>query len=419
MNDITLTVEQQQAKRTIENAEPGIILLEGLPGTGKTTILKSLNLGGKVALCAMTALAANNLAQAFNGQGTSTFHSYFQMYPWIDEESGGKTYTSTLSDDGLRTGKPLATHVVDEVSMLSSRNYNTVYSPEYQDMIKQAGFKVILVGDRMQLPPPRADNDAVFEDGDKSATVFLTEVVRHGGVIVELAHEIRRKSSHAVLGILDQSPLRVISRDSLKKEMEDTDTYYLAWTNKAADSIGRGYIQEPLYRPVGRFREWQGDLTTTFKEGELSQLATVKPWMNGKVDIGIPLFDGLIFHLATDYSTGIQFVSADKATIEQFQFRQEAVRLLIQRGGLGEVSEMYGIDLTQKKKAWFLWHSINDVVWVLRPHRSMTVHRSQGQTLGKVIIDVPDIAKCRDTATLKRLVYTALTRAKDEVILLY
>jgi len=47
----------------------------------------------------------------------------------------------------------------------------------------------------------------------------------------------------------------------------------------------------------------------------------------------------------------------------------------------------------------------------------MTVHKSQASTYHTVILDVKDAMKDRDTKERQRLLYTAVTRASNNLIL--
>jgi len=56
--------------------------------------------------------------------------------------------------------------------------------------------------------------------------------------------------------------------------------------------------------------------------------------------------------------------------------------------------------------------------WVdLRAAYSCTINKSQGSTYRKVFIDLDDIKRCRTPNTVARLMYVAVSRASEQVIM--
>ena len=140
-SDIELSEKQKEAVRTIN--ENNITIITGGPGTGKTTILKTVielyeGKNKKIVLSAPTGRAAKKMTEA-TGKEASTLHRLLCI---------GK-----LDDDGIYDknsdyrGEPIDADliVVDELSMVDMFLMNYLLNCIYQ------GTKLILVGDIDQL----------------------------------------------------------------------------------------------------------------------------------------------------------------------------------------------------------------------------------------------------------------------------
>jgi energy-coupling factor transporter ATP-binding protein EcfA2 len=68
---------------------------------------------------------------------------------------------------------------------------------------------------------------------------------------------------------------------------------------------------------------------------------------------------------------------------------------------------------------WKGFYSYWDKFWDIFPAQARTIHKSQGQTLGDVALDVSDVLRfSREFELTKKLVYTGLTRAKGKLVIL-
>jgi hypothetical protein len=131
------------------------MFLQGSAGTGKPFTIRVLityleAIGKKSLICATTGIAAVQY------RGGTTLHSLFRL--GIDEESNG----SFLSHIGRDT--PYAQHllradliIIDEVSMLTpwiaNRASMTLRSISIEDQMEFGGKMILFVGDLLQLPP--------------------------------------------------------------------------------------------------------------------------------------------------------------------------------------------------------------------------------------------------------------------------
>lgn len=180
VNSITLHSAQIEA---VERAvESGVSVITGGPGTGKTTIIRCVlsvlkQHGLSVLLAAPTGRAAKRLSES-TGEDAKTIHRMLEL----DFNAGKGNFT-------YGDNKKLEADVViiDEVSMVDSYLFYSLMRA------LQDGTKLILVGDKDQLPSVGAGN--VLAEVISSGCVdimYLTEIYRQGSdsLIVTNAHAI-------------------------------------------------------------------------------------------------------------------------------------------------------------------------------------------------------------------------------------
>ena len=174
---LKLAAGQQAALLQVETTP--LCIITGGPGTGKTTIIRTLvgawaKSGLRIKLAAPTGRAAKRLAEA-TGQPASTLHRLLAVVPG---EDFSRRSESDLGVDLL---------VCDEASMLDLQLALTLLRAV------PVGATVVLVGDVDQLPsvgPGRVLNDLI--ESGRIPTTRLREIFRQaeGSSIVENAHRI-------------------------------------------------------------------------------------------------------------------------------------------------------------------------------------------------------------------------------------
>jgi exodeoxyribonuclease V alpha subunit len=181
----SIALAEAQRQAVVSALQHGVLALTGGPGTGKTTVVKGIlavleAAGCKIMLGAPTGRAAKRLSET-TGREAMTVHRLLEATGGLD----GAPFFAKNEDE------PLDADVVilDEVSMMdiSLMNYFLRAVPD--------GCRVVLVGDVDQLPA--VGPGAVLKDILRSETVSvvrLTEVFRQSGesMIVLNAHAINR-----------------------------------------------------------------------------------------------------------------------------------------------------------------------------------------------------------------------------------
>ena len=140
-SSIELSEKQKEALKLVN--DNNVTIITGGPGTGKTTIIKSIidiyeKKGKKVTLAAPTGRAAKRMTET-TGKEASTLHRLLEIGK-IDEES---FFKNTNDYEGAPIDADLI--IVDEVSMMDMFIMNYLLKCIYQ------GTKLILVGDEDQL----------------------------------------------------------------------------------------------------------------------------------------------------------------------------------------------------------------------------------------------------------------------------
>lgn len=165
---LELSAEQQTAVYTA--AQSRVIVINGGPGTGKSTVIKaiielfstlpSLNESQPVLLCAPTGKAAKRMSEVADGIEAKTIHRALQ-YNFQEDQ-----FTKNSSDP-----LPHRAVVVDEVSMVDIHLFHHLL-----DAI-EPGTSLILVGDTAQLPAIGPGN--VLKDiiSSKAVPVITLETV--------------------------------------------------------------------------------------------------------------------------------------------------------------------------------------------------------------------------------------------------
>lgn len=182
-SSIELSEKQKEAVNLVN--ENNVTIITGGPGTGKTTIIKTIidiyeEKGKKVVLCAPTGRAAKRMTET-TGKEASTLHRLLEIGKF-DEDS---LYKNTSDYEGAPIDSDVI--IVDEMSMVDMFLMNYLLKCIYQ------GTKLILVGDEDQLAsvgPGSVLKDLIHSE--KVATIHLDKIFRQAAKskIILNAHRV-------------------------------------------------------------------------------------------------------------------------------------------------------------------------------------------------------------------------------------
>lgn len=179
---IELSEKQIEAIKAIN--DNNVCVITGGPGTGKTTIIKTIidifrHNEMKPVLCAPTGRAAKKMTET-TGEEAKTLHRLLELGKFSDEDQGVNTEISVAPIDADIV-------IVDEMSMVDLFLMNYLCKALYK------GTKLVLVGDIDQLPSVGPGN--VLKDiieSEKITTITLNKIFRQAArsKIIVNAHRV-------------------------------------------------------------------------------------------------------------------------------------------------------------------------------------------------------------------------------------
>lgn len=182
---LTHPLAEKQKEAVISSMKSGVLVITGGPGTGKTTTLKAIvycmeNMGLKVSLAAPTGRAAKRMEEATK-RPAQTIHRLLQ-FEYVDDEF---SENSRSVEDAIETDVV----IVDEASMMDLMLIKDLL------LAIEEETRLILVGDIDQLPSVGAGN--VLRDIIASKlipVVNLDQIFRQEetSMIIENAHRINQ-----------------------------------------------------------------------------------------------------------------------------------------------------------------------------------------------------------------------------------
>jgi exodeoxyribonuclease V len=414
-------------------------LLEGPAGSGKTYLLAHLiselrRHRVSVVCCAPTHKAAATLTRLLREFGLDlravTIHALFGLVPDRDAPTEQEVFKRAPN------AKPVEADVIiiDEASMIDNWLFGLIEA----DTI---GRGVVHVGDRGQLPPVGEPVSPVFTS--ISSRSRLTEIVRQsaGNPIIAAAEIIRANQSGgradwswlAMNVTPDGNGVYIIDRREGTRAMQTAFTSplfargidacrALAWRNERVDEINESA------------RSWRYSrkalLDSPFLPGE-----------TGCAKKAVVLDDEVVIANNSE----IKFEAIERAELTWRFGGTGGIApwsveipvwhcVVVQHGGRFELDMPRGRDGERalehaRKRAVAEAKAGCRPRWrELREQRSsllyadqvyaMTVHRAQGSTFTTVFIDLPDIVRNGNTAEMWKLLYTAVTRASDFVVVI-
>jgi exodeoxyribonuclease V alpha subunit len=350
------------------------VVVTGGPGTGKTTIIRAIvtlaeQLDRKVALAAPTGRAAKRMNEA-TGRDASTVHRLLEFAPG---EGGFKYNEERLLDVDLL--------VVDEASMLDTYLLHAIVRalPE--------STALLLVGDVDQLPsvgPGNVLGDII--DSNSVEVVRLTEVFRQAekSTIVTNAHRINR-------GEMPVAPTR--DGDEL------VDFYTIAAKNPVE-------AQEKIIEMVAE------RIPNAFGFDPIDQVQILSPMHNG--DVGCSALNQKLQERFNPGAPTLERGSKKWKVGDKVMQIRNNYDLDVFNGDIGQIS-LIDKDTDEVwvnydgRRVTYGFADLDELVLAY----AITVHKAQGSEYSAIVVPV----LTQHYVMLQRnLLYTAITRAKELVI---
>ena len=394
-----ISVQDLVLKFLEETNQP--IFLTGKAGTGKTTFLHHVKTATKknYAVVAPTAVAAINA-------GGSTIHSFFQMPMGPLVFASEQPLNLRLNREKMALLIRLDLLIIDEISMVRCDTLD--YIDKMMRQIKGSaqafgGIQVLMIGDLFQLPPvwekdwpilsryydgPFFFNSKVLRQ-TKSVTFELTEIYRQTDkLFISLLNHIRNGDVNETI----LKPLNVhINPELNKAELQDhitLSTHILSVQNINQERLAALTTEPFVFKAdiSGDFPAdaYPADAELVLKVG--AQVMFIKNDSSGKKQY---------YNGRTATVTGL---SSSSVTVV---FLDDHTTLEVQRETWQNVK--FAISVTES--------NVNEtnvgafVQYPLRLAWAITIHKSQGLTFEKVVIDVASAFAAGQT-------YVALSRCR-------
>lgn len=384
---ITLAAEQRNAVRTAVFSD--CMVLTGGPGTGKTTTVNAIiglldKLKLTVSLAAPTGRAAKRLTE-LTGREAKTIH---RLLGTKANEGGFHSFTHN-------EGNPLPSDVIilDEVSMIDiSLMSSFLRAVKY-------GSKLILVGDADQLPSVGAGNvlrdivscgsipvirlDKIFRQAEESLIIVNAHRINRG----EMPDLSEKSSDFFFLRRQNPEQASFTVADLYKKRLPksyDVDPVasiqILSPTKKGyAGTVNLNKLIQQHINPPDIMKQEHNYGGTIFRTGD--KVMQIK----NNYDIIYSRENG-------ENGTGI--FNGDMGIIESISERDKCMTIIFD----------------EDKEVEYPFDGLNELDLAY----AITVHKSQGSEFPIVIMPVVSVAPMLMN---RNLLYTAVTRAKDMVVL--
>lgn len=393
------------------------VFLTGKAGSGKTTLLKQIvnNTFKKCLIVAPTGIAAINA-------GGVTIHSLFQLpfgcFIPVNQPAPTQTYIKLndpisviknlqMYDSKRKLLREIELLIIDEVSMLRADLLDAidlVLRHVRRNGFPFGGVQVLFIGDMLQLPPVIKDNEwEVLKTYYKSIYFFDAQVLQKSNPVYIELDKIYRQTDERFLNLLnhlrdnklnqqDYDLLNTHYQPNFKSESADgcitltTHNYKATELNKNLlnQLAGKSYFFDASIE--GDFNEYAHPLEKTLELKIGAQVMFVKNdptgsqrFFNGKI--------GKVFKIENDVIE-VKDAEGTLITVSKYEWANIKYKLNVSSN---EIEENIVGTFTHYplKLAW-----------------AITVHKSQGLTFDKAIIDIGE-------AFAPGQVYVALSRLRS------
>lgn len=369
----------------------GVTVITGGPGTGKTTIINCIadilsSHGLRMEFCAPTGRAAKRMSQAI-GKEAKTIHRLLGYEVKGDKATFKYNRYNTLPCDVI---------VVDEMSMVDvSIMYSLLSALE-------SGTRVVLVGDKDQLPSVGAGN-------------VLADIIRSGVVEIRYLSHIYRQSNDSLI----VSNAHLVNHGKMPEINNKSRDFFVMSINdlqQVADTV-----VELVTTRLPKF--------TQLPSSEIQVLGALKSGVAGVEALNVRLQQALnprvfgkqelnvgksvlregdrVMQTVNNYE--LQFTRFDSnGNVEDgsgvFNGDIGVIRKIDKSNGIMEVL------FDDNRLATYTGADLSD----LQLAYSVTIHKSQGSEFPVVVIP---LVNGPPTIINKNLLYTAITRAKRAVVI--
>lgn len=383
---------RRQKEAIKESVENGMLIITGGPGTGKTTTINAIiklfeEKELEVVLAAPTGRAAKRMSQA-TGREAKTIHRLLE-YSFMEDEMGfGRDEGSPLEADVV---------IIDETSMVDIILMNNLLKAI------MAGTRVIFVGDTDQLPSVGPGN-------------VLKDIINSGVVKVVKLDEIFRQAEESMIIV---NAHKINKGEYPRLNAKGKDFYFIPKYNskEIVDTVlGLCNRRLPKFNGYDSLKDIQvltpmkkGDAGTNSLNKYLQEVLNPKGYGKSEKKIGDEIFriGDKVMQIKNNYTTEWEII--ENGVVKE---KGEGVY----NGDFGFIididkeDEILKVLFDDEKEVEYDFSQLDE----LKLAYATTVHKSQGSEFPVVIMPI-----CWGPPMLltRNLLYTAITRAKELVVL--
>ena len=399
-SSIELSERQIEAIKAIN--ENNVCVITGGPGTGKTTIIKTIidifkHNEMKPVLCAPTGRAAKKMTET-TGEEAKTLHRLLEIGKVSDENQGYNTDISVAPIDGDIV-------IVDEMSMVDLFLMNYLCKALYK------GTKLVLVGDVDQLPSVGPGN--VLKDiieSERITTITLNKIFRQAArsKIIVNAHRVNEGRGF-------------ITKQEIEDMTDNTfldDFFYVDERNKEKILYNIITLSGERLKNYGNYDFLKNiQVITPTKKGELGTKElnkilqqTVNPSSETKSEkkYGDSIFreGDRIMQIKNNYDI---YWERKEPYFESGSgvFNGEFGNISL----IDDFNKQVKIRFDDDKEVWYQYNELEQIEHAY----AITVHKAQGSEFDVVIMPISQTAPMLLT---RNLLYTGMTRARKLLIVI-
>lgn len=372
-SNLGINLSQRQCEAVYMAFRSNLSIITGSPGTGKTTVLRAiiqvfsfLYPKGKILLAAPTGRASRRMAESTGFMTAKTLHSLLGL---MGEDGFTKEKPEPLDADLI---------IVDESSMIDmwlARQFFSRVRP---------GTKIVLVGDVDQLQSVGA--------GD-----VFRQLIGSGLIPIKVLNQIFRQSKYSRIAVNAQ---RINAGDTRLDYGEDFRFIKADTQEEAADVICRVYLN--LVKQYGVERVQILSPYRTEGAASTDQLNLVIR------EIVNPLPEG-----AVDLKVGSNFFRVGDKVMQRKNIEK------VSNGDIGYIRKMIRNDkgdlrvTIEFSDSRFVEYEMEDMTHIELAYAT-TIHKAMGSECDYVVMP---IIRSHSRMLSRNIFYTAVTRAKKQVIL--
>lgn len=434
MPDISmLTDKQLEIYNKLSKIELDVFsehVLTGYAGTGKTFLVGKIinkflydNKTASVAVTATTHKAVkvlkvlNNLNQDNESIQFYTLHSLLGLKREINSD-GSESYVSDFLGS---KAEDYSLIIVDESSMLDNDLYKKLVKTA-----KGHSIPLLFIGDEKQIPPVNGGDFVLFTKKIENKHT-LTDIIRqeNGNPIIELSKNIREGNKLEFIDEINENGsinyIKLGGEDSFINEYFTSEEFkknpnyikILAWTNSAVDYYNNK-ARQAIY----------GENCDRICIGE--KMVLNRPIVLGKKVLmnNNDEFEVLSYEINTE-TVGFPFKYYSLEVISEGETHR--IKLLHEDSFLSFNNVLQSLkkeamntkDSYSRRLKWVNYYKLAEKYVDAKYNYALTVHKSQGSTFENSIVIYCDILRIKDIEERNKLLYTSVTRAKNNLYLIY